>query len=220
MPKQRPARSHDKQCASAKISFKSGRSSAALPREGNSPVRGQSRLRVPSVSAALDASPVLTPSVDEVRTFRQRAIDNGHRLVRVRSLLKAPLPNDWQHGAQPELLLDVRPTSLNTGLLLAGLRCVDIDVDDPQLVIEIIQAAAVHLPLGALIRRRVGSPRLAMLYRAAIGQPTKLVVTGPKGKIEILGVGSRWSFTACIPPAPRSPGRGGKALILCVTTNL
>jgi hypothetical protein len=129
-------------------------------------------------------------SVDEIRAFRERAMQNGYQVVRVRSLAKLPLTRDWQHG-DPDLLLAVQPDAVNTGLLLAGLRCVDIDVDDPGLVLEIVAAARVHLPQGALIRRRAGSPRLAMLYRAAEGQPRKRVVAGSLSKVEILGFGQQ-----------------------------
>src|SRR4051794_27175161 len=111
-----------------------------------------------------------TISPDAVRAFREGAIDNGYALVRVRSFSKAPLPQNWQHGDEPECLLNVRVEALNTGLLLAGLRCVDVDVDDPQLILKIGEQARLHLPPGALMRQRANSARLAMLYRAAEGR--------------------------------------------------
>jgi AAA domain/3'-5' exonuclease/Primase C terminal 2 (PriCT-2)/Bifunctional DNA primase/polymerase, N-terminal len=117
--------------------------------------------------------------------------EQRYRLVRVRSASKAPLPHDWQHGDRPELLLDIRPNALNTGLLLGGFRCIDCDIDDQQLITEIMEVARLHLPAGALIRRRTNSPRVAMLYRAADGQPCKRAVNGPRGKIEILGLGQQ-----------------------------
>jgi hypothetical protein len=128
---------------------------------------------------------------DQVRLFRQRALDNGYPIVRVRSGSKAPLPHDWQHGDRAELLLAVGSDALNTGMLVAGMRCIDCDIDDPQLVVEIMQAARQHLPSGALIRRRANSPRMALLYRAATGQPPKRVIKGPKGAVEILGLGQQ-----------------------------
>jgi hypothetical protein len=127
---------------------------------------------------------------NEIRGFRQRAIANGYSLVRVRSGSKAPLPHDWQHGERPEALLDVKPDAPNTGLVLAGLRCVDIDIDDPQLIAEIKQVVKQHLP-GALVRRRANSPRLALLSRAAAGRPTKRIAGGSKGKVEVLGAGQQ-----------------------------
>lgn len=130
-------------------------------------------------------------SPDEIRAFRQRAMANGYSLVRVRSGSKAPLPHDWQHGDRPGLLLDVQPDALNTGLVLAGLRCIDIDVDDPQLISKIMDAARIKLPTSALLRSRANSPRLAMLFRAAEGQPPKRVLRGTKSKIEVLGAGQQ-----------------------------
>jgi hypothetical protein len=127
----------------------------------------------------------------EVRDFRQRAIDNGYDLVRVRSQSKRPLPHEWQHGDKPDLLLTVRQDALNTGLLLGGLRCIDCDVDDPQVVDQIMAALLGLLPERALIRRRANSPRVAMLYRAAEGQPGKRVIAGSKGKVEVLGLGQQ-----------------------------
>src|SRR6516164_7094718 len=154
--------------------------------------------KAPDRSASLGAgtsAPTLTSepltASAEVRLFRERAMDNGYPLVRVKSSSKAPLPHDWQRGDRPELLLGVRPEALNTGLLLGCLRCVDCDVDDLQLASEITRLARQHLPPGALIRRRANSPRIALLYRSAQGQPSKRVAKGPKGKIEILGLGQQ-----------------------------
>jgi Family of unknown function (DUF5906)/Bifunctional DNA primase/polymerase, N-terminal len=127
----------------------------------------------------------------EVRTFRQHAIDNGYALVRVRSQSKRPLPHEWQHGDKLDSLLNVSPDALNTGLLLGGMRCVDCDIDDPQVAGQIIGAVQRHLPKGAIIRRRANSSRVAILYRAADGEPGKRVVAGPKGKIEVLGLGQQ-----------------------------
>ena len=138
------------------------------------------------------ASPMgVAVSPDEVRAFRQRAIENGYRPLTVRSGSKEPLTRNWQYGEDPVALLDVRPEGTNTGLLLAGFRCIDSDVDDPELALEIIRAARQHFPPGALIRRRANSPRCALLYRAADGQPSKRVANGPKGKVEILGLGQQ-----------------------------
>jgi hypothetical protein len=132
-----------------------------------------------------------TVSLEDVRAFRGAAIANGYPLIRVRSSSKAPLAREWQRGEDPEVLLDVRPEALNTGLVLAGLRSVDLDVDDPQLVSQLMEQADLHLPAGALTRRRANSPRVAIFYRAAEGQPDKRVIKGPNGKIEILGAGQQ-----------------------------
>jgi hypothetical protein len=132
-----------------------------------------------------------TISAYRVRVFRKRALDNGYRVIRVKSASKVPLRAGWQHGEARKSLLDVEEDSLNTGLLLGDLRCVDLDIDDPDVLPEVMREARRHLPQGALIRRRAGSPRLSMFFRAESGQPRKRVIEGPKGKIEILGLGQQ-----------------------------
>src|SRR5579885_1156251 len=128
-------------------------------------------------------------STEEIKRFRQRASENGYRLIRVRTASKQPLSSGWQQGERPDLLRNVCDAARNTGLLLAGLRCIDLDVDDPELVAKIVDVARQHLPSGALVRRRGNSPRLALLFRAAIGSPGKRTLAGSKGKVEILGAG-------------------------------
>jgi hypothetical protein len=132
-----------------------------------------------------------TTSADNVRTFRLAAIQNGYPIIRVWSQSKSPLPHNWLHGDCEEALFNVHPDAMNTGLVLAGLRCVDIDVDDPEIVRRIIEKAQEHLPSGGMIRFRAGSPRLALLYKAADGEPSKRSVVGPHGKVEILGRGQQ-----------------------------
>jgi Bifunctional DNA primase/polymerase, N-terminal len=130
-------------------------------------------------------------SAHQVREFRNRALDNGYNLVGIRTGSKAPAAPGWQHGETRESLLDVRENALHTGVLLGDVRCVDLDVDDAQVALKVMRQARLHLPHGALIRRRTGSPRLSMLYRAATGQPTKRVIKGTKGQVEVLGHGQQ-----------------------------
>jgi hypothetical protein len=132
-----------------------------------------------------------TISVHQVRVFRKRAIENAYKLVRVRTSSKAPLAAGWQHGEARESLLNVGEDSLNTGVLLGDLRCVDLDIDDPDVLLEVMREARRHLPLGALIRCRPGSSRLSLFYQAEAGQPPKRAINGAKGKIEILGHGQQ-----------------------------
>src|SRR5207247_1474867 len=115
---------------------------------------------------------------------------NGYHLVRVRSRGKAPVSPSWQHGEAAASLLRVTDDAANTGMLCSGLRVVDVDVDDPKLVSEITRAVHDLLPRGAIIRRRAGSPRYAMVFRAE-GEPGKLSVSSATGKVEILGSGQQ-----------------------------
>ena len=87
--------------------------------------------------------------------------------------------------------MNVSSDAMNTGILLTGFRCIDIDVDDEEVVRAICQKVQQHLPLGAIIRGRLGSVRLAWLFRATEGEPGKQVISGLHGKIEILGRGQQ-----------------------------
>lgn len=126
----------------------------------------------------------------DVRRMRDAALLNGYNLIRVRSRGKAPVSQSWQHGEAAASLLRVTDDAANTGMLCGGFRVVDVDVDDPILVSEITRAALDLLPKGAIIRRRPGSPRYAMFFRAE-GEPGKLSVSGATGKVEILGSGQQ-----------------------------
>jgi hypothetical protein len=131
-------------------------------------------------------------SPDQVQTFRQNAIHNGYAPIRIATGGKNPVAPGWQRGEHADSLLNVRPESLNTGMLTAGFRCIECDVDDQQAAGEIMGKIKQHLPQGAIIRCRSNSPRVAVLYRAADGQPPKRTQAGPKGKIEVLGLGQQF----------------------------
>src|SRR5262249_39799351 len=126
-----------------------------------------------------------------VLDFRKRCLDNGYKLIRVRTGSKLPLVKQWPHGEAEDQLLAVDKDALSTGLLTAGLRCVDIDVDDFDTAQLIVTAVCRHLPPGALRRRRSNTCRFALIYRAADGQPGKQFREGLHGKVEVLGAGQQ-----------------------------
>jgi hypothetical protein len=130
------------------------------------------------------------PDLTIVKDFREATLANGYRLIRVRTREKAPVARGWQEGEAAELLLNVTDDATNTGLICNGFRVIDVDIDDAIIVCKIIQRVHDHLPAGALIRRRAGSPRCAIVYRAE-GAPEKRVISGPAGKVEILGAGQQ-----------------------------
>ena len=70
------------------------------------------------------------PKASAIRNFRKRCIENGYNPIPVRSQSKQPFGKKWQQGAPKEELLAVEPKALNTGILTAGLRCFDVDVED------------------------------------------------------------------------------------------
>ena len=132
------------------------------------------------------------PSIDgipgsaKVRDFRQRL--NGYRAVRVRTSSKQPLGLNWQFGETTERLLDVGCDALNTGILAAGLRCIDVDVDNPPIASAIKAKILAHFP-GAIIRVRANSSRFAVVVRAAEGEPGKRWIAGTPRQIR--GSGGR-----------------------------
>jgi hypothetical protein len=135
------------------------------------------------------SEPVL--SLQSVRDFRDPASANGYRLVPVRTGSKQPAGKDWQHGADTERLRNVTEDELNTGILAAGLRCLDVDVDDLQIAAAIKTKIVAHFP-GAIIRGRANSPRFAAVVRAAEGEPGKGSVAGQHGQLEVLGAGQQF----------------------------
>lgn len=98
--------------------------------------------------------------------FRRAALQNGYRLVRVRPRDKRPIAKQWQTGESNAVLLGGDPNE-NTGLLLDGLRAVDLDIDDPCVAVEVLSVVAQFVPRTALVRYREGSTRLAFICRAA-----------------------------------------------------
>ena len=107
---------------------------------------------------------------------------------------KMPLVREWQARARRDPPADAadppRSDHLNTGLLADGLRIIDLDVEDAE-TIGRLRALAVALLGETLIRTRANSPRCALIYRAAEGEPEKRSVVGALGKVEVLGRGQQ-----------------------------
>ena len=159
-------------------------------------------------TATREGSP---PETQMVRDFRLRLIENGYKPVRVRTCSKQPLGKQWQHGESDDQLLAIREDELNTGILAAGLRCIDIDVDNPPIALKIAELACQRLDSSAPIRRRANSTRFAMVYRADDGQPGKLSISGSEGKVEVLGAGQQFVADGQHPSGAKifwSNGRG------------
>jgi hypothetical protein len=138
------------------------------------------------------------PLLDEVRSFRERALDNGYRLLRVKSSVedaekhkkcaKHPVAAGWRRGESRELLSPVTEDALNTGIVCDDLCVIDFDVDDPVVAGKVFKIAEKHLPPRALVRGRADSPRCAFVYRPAGWVPKKTAIGTEKGnKLEILG---------------------------------
>lgn len=108
---------------------------------------------------------------------------------------KRPLGKDWIGDARKDppfcTTIPAAPHAPNTGILCDGLRVLDLDIDDADLVARLRAMALGMLGADALIRARPNSPRCALIYRAAEGEPLKRTISGTAGKIEILGHGQQ-----------------------------
>ena len=127
--------------------------------------------------------------------FRPVALYNWNdAAIPVRDRGKRPFGNAWEGRAlqTPPEAANAAPhaRALNTGLLLNGLRAVDVDVDDPNTAAR-IRALGLAMLGDAPIRTRTGTNRCALLYRAAVGEPVKVKRTGSLGTIEVLGRGQQ-----------------------------
>lgn len=144
------------------------------------------------------------PQFAAVASLRARAWDAGLRPVAVynydasvaaQQRGKAPKGDGWRLRAlqdPPEAAVSPPdPDALNTGILCDGLRAIDLDIDDPAIAHQCRNLALARFG-EAPVRVRNGSPRCLILYRAAEGEPKKIVMAGSRGKIEILGQGQQF----------------------------
>lgn len=141
--------------------------------------------------------------MEQVASLRAQLWDAGFRPVAVlnhdhpdpKVAGKAPIGKNWGDLARqdpPDCI--TRPPvahALNTGILTDGLRAIDIDVDDPEIAAR-CRSLVVQAFGEAPIRMRRNSSRCLILYRAATGAPSKVVVAGTRGKVEVLGKGQQF----------------------------
>lgn len=163
------------------------------------------------LSDAFQQPSSLSDELNTVRQFRRDALTSGYRLVRVRTSGKAPVATGWPEGESDQALLNVTSEAANTGMVLTGLRAVDVDVDDEHIASLIELAAPRYLPPGAIVRRRSGSPRFALIYRAAEGQPPKRKVEGANGAVEVLGAGQQIVIAGLHPSGSAFDWRAGRS---------
>jgi hypothetical protein len=130
-----------------------------------------------------------------VASLRAKLWDGGYRPLAVLTGEKAPIGKDWGNRARqnPPECITLSPVkhALNTGILADGLRVFDVDIDDAQLVQHL--RTLITERLGETpFRFRRNSARNLFIYRAATGEPGKIVLASPVGKIEILGKGQQF----------------------------
>lgn len=149
--------------------------------------------------------------------FRVAADIHGYNIIELRTGEKACKVKEWQRSAAKPLDMNrPRPGYLNTGILCAGLRVLDFDCDHPALVEKLETLARRYLG-DAPLRFRDNSPRVAMLYRAAEGEPRKRAITsrslvnldGKPVKVEILGAGQFLLADGIHPSGARLEWEGG-----------
>jgi putative DNA primase/helicase len=149
-----------------------------------------------------NACALLIPDDKPIKTLRQSLWRFGYRPVAVYSPHanvvspgKAPVGRAWTERARqnpPGAVSEpVAINALNTGILCDGLRALDLDIEDGDLVAELITMS--FEMLGAPpIRFRDNSSRCLLLYRAAEGEPQKIKIDGTAGKVEVLGRGQQF----------------------------
>ncbi|WP_230164883.1 phage/plasmid primase, P4 family [Roseomonas sp. CECT 9278] len=144
----------------------------------------------------------MTDDIETVRVLRANLWRQGFRPVAVcnpddpgNSPGKRPVGRAWQERARqvpPEAaVVPPAPDALNTGILCDGLRAIDIDCDDAAIAAA-IRAEAERRFGGTLTRTRSSSPRVLLLYRADEGEPSKRILDGVRGKVEVLGHGNQF----------------------------
>ncbi|WGD29876.1 DUF927 domain-containing protein [Ancylobacter sp. WKF20] len=134
---------------------------------------------------------------DDILQRRRNVWANGFRPVPVRTGEKVPAEAKWPDRARLNPPACVGPdaaisdAALNTGILADGLSAIDADIDD-EATAEAVWRLATDMLGEAPVRFRDDSHRFLLLYRAAEGEPRKLVIRGEDGAVEVLGRGQQF----------------------------
>jgi hypothetical protein len=143
----------------------------------------------------------------EVEDFRRSAASNGYKCVRLMPRQKRPLDRSWQLAQSPQLFVH-EGAPQNTGICIDDLRVIDVDIDDPVFVRDILHVLRPLLPSRPLVRTRAGSARMALVYRTAQPRP-KNVINTQFGKIELLGQGQQLAVHGIHPSGQRWVWKNG-----------
>jgi hypothetical protein len=135
---------------------------------------------------------------EEIVAVRQRLIERQFQPIAVynwdfpgiplKHRGKRPIESNWQNTIGMPAYHDV---AQNTGVLTGIIYPLDIDIDDPVIVNEIV-AMAETLFGRTSVRCRPNSPRRLLTYRFKDADPRKLIVTLACGKCEFLGLGQQF----------------------------
>jgi hypothetical protein len=132
----------------------------------------------------------------EVGLLRQRIYARGYRPIPIPKGLKFPPYDGWQTTARldpPPCVVSSFTCDSNTGILCDTLRVMDIDITDVEHNATVVDY--LFNTFGpTVVRYRLNSPKVALVYRAMFGCPTKRRVgnslTGDA--VEVLGVGNQF----------------------------
>ena len=138
---------------------------------------------------------------EEIVAVRQRLLERKFQPISVynwdfegiplKQRGKRPIESNWQNSVGMPVYYD---TATNTGVLTgSALYPLDVDVDDPAIVDEIVTMAETLFGRTS-VRCRPNSPRRLLPYRFKDADPRKLIVSLSCGKCEFLGLGQH--FTA------------------------
>ena len=101
---------------------------------------------------------------------------------------KRPSETEWQRTVG---MPAYREVAQNTGVLTGALYPLDIDVEDPTIVAEIV-AMAEKLFGRTIVRCRQNSPRRLLPYRIENSDARKIIIQLACGKLEFLGRGQQF----------------------------
>jgi hypothetical protein len=132
--------------------------------------------------------------------------ERGFLPVAVFSREKRPKGLAWPERARrdpPDAVISpATRDALNTGIIADGLRPLDLDVNDDDICHAVVEMIVTKLG-PAPSRYRSNAARRLLLYRAAIGEPPKASVSGPHGKLEVLGRGQQFVAAGFHPSGAR-----------------
>ena len=135
---------------------------------------------------------------EEVIEIRQRLLDRQFQPIAVynwdypsipeKARGKRPSESEWQRTVGMPLY---RKVAQNTGVLTGKVYPLDIDVDDPAIVAEIV-AMSEKLFGRTIVRCRQNSPRRLLPYRIENSDARKIIIQLACGKLEFLGRGQQF----------------------------
>jgi hypothetical protein len=135
---------------------------------------------------------------EEIVAIRQRLLEHRFQPIAVynwdyqsipeKDRGKRPSESNWQNTIGMPVY---REEALNTGILTGALYPLDIDVEDPAIVAEIVTMTE-QLFGRTIVRCRQNSARRLLPYRIETADPRKRIVSLACGKLEFLGLGQQF----------------------------